>query len=157
MWLDADLLITNPAITLEDLWYQAVKWPMEQKIVLPYEHNGHNATVIMARSCDLVYDFFWAANNTGRKLFLGHDWVEMEAMRYFAQTPPYDNLIAYLSAKKLCPILHTEYIEAGLPERVSSKYGWAEGDFALHLSALHIDRRVELAREYSARFPCESA
>lgn len=149
IWLDSDMLLTNIEPSIDEL-----TWESPHALILPFEHNAHNATVIIMRSNDLTYDFAWAVNNTGRKLFLGHDWVEMEAMRYFLMTPPYEDLVTYISAKRLCPILHSEYIDAGLPARVSEKYSWEEGDWSLHLSALHINRRIELAQEWSTRFPC---
>jgi hypothetical protein len=148
IWLDADMIITDYEPSIDDL-----TWSAPHELILPYEHNGINATVIIARSTERVYDFMWAVNNTGRKLFLYHDWKEMEAMRYFLMTPPYEDMVTYISAKRLCPILHTEYIDAGVPAKVSEKYGWSEGDFALHLSALSVERRTELAREYAARYP----
>lgn len=149
VWLDSDMILTDIGPSIDDL-----TWGAPQDLILPYEHNGINATVIVMRSNERTYDFTWAVENTGRKLFLSHDWKEMEAMRYFLMTPPYEDMVTYISAKRLCPILHTEYIDAGLPARVAEKYGWEEGDWALHLSALNIERRVELAREYSVRFPC---
>lgn len=151
VWLDADMVITNFESDLDDLTWQA-----PHQLVIGHDHNGHNTTVIIARSSDLMFDFMWACNNTGRKLFLGHDWVEMEAMRYFLQTPPYDDQMfaTWISCKRLCPILHTEYVDAGLPAKVSQKYGWEEGDWSVHLSALHISRRVELAKQFAERFPC---
>lgn len=146
IWLDADLLVTNPEYSADHFMNQRP----HSAIVLPYDWNGHNSTVIMAESFDRVWDYFWSCNNTGRKLFLNHDWVEMEAMRYFAMTPPYnDDFIGYLHAKQLCALRWEEYVDAGVPERVSKKYGWEQGDFALHLSALPLDRRVELAKDYS--------
>ena len=141
VWLDADLLVTNKAVPV-----QSFRSP---GVTVPFDHNGINATVIIANSTDLVYDFFWAVNNTGRKLFLGHDWKEMEAMRYFSQTPPYDKLLTYYSIKELCPILADEYIEAGLPRKVSGKYGWVPGDWTMHLSALPLEVRIDRARYYA--------
>lgn len=138
VWLDADMVITNDDKTLP----LAESW---SSIMMPYDFNGHNATVIAADSTDLTYDFFWAANNSGRKMFLNHDWFEMEAMRYFAMTPPYNDMIGYRSVKRLCPILHKEYLPY-VPERVSAKYGWQPGDWSCHLSAFAIEKRVELAQ-----------
>lgn len=153
-WLDADMVITNDSVSLERLlkivmherefegqWEPATYWP----ITMPYDFNGHNATFIGVESTEKTYDFMWAANNSGRKMFLNHDWYEMEAMRYFAMTPPYNEIIGYRSVKRLCPILHKEYLPY-VPERVSAKYGWAPGDWSCHLSAFHIEKRVELAQ-----------
>lgn len=149
VWLDADLVITDFEPSID-----ALTWGSLSELIIGYDWNAHNTTVIVARSTPRMYDFMWSVNNTGRKLFLGHDWVEMEAMRYFLQTPPYEDMVTYISCKRLCPILHKEYIDAGVPERVSEKYGWEPGDFAVHLSALHIERRAELARSFAEQHPC---
>lgn len=142
-WLDNDLLVTNQAVKLEDLMTDA-------PITVPYDWNSHNATVIIARSSPLVRDYFWACENTGRKLFLNHDWVEMEAMRYFAQTPPYNHILGYQSAKLLCP-LHPGAYRPYVPDAITQPYDWEPGAFSIHLSALPQDRRVELAMEYAAK------
>jgi len=144
VWLDADGLLTAPEISLDDLLAQAPK----TDIIMPFDHNTHNATVIISRSTDLVWDFWWACRNTGWGLFGKHPWAEMEAARYFSSKPPYENLIGYMSIKTLCGILPEQY-EPYLPTRVSAQYGWKPGDFFLHLSALHIDRRIEIARQYA--------
>jgi hypothetical protein len=137
VWLDADLLVTNYAIPI-------AKWTDQTPcgLVLPYDANGHNATVIMAKNTDLTYDFLWACNNAGRTMFIRHDWAEMEAMRYFLQTPPYDYLATYFSVKALCGMPRGQY---PIPGRVMDKYTWAPGDFALHLSALSLEKRIGIA------------
>jgi hypothetical protein len=149
-WLDADLLITNYEVKIES---KMVLVPDTAHITIPADWNGHNSTVIIARNTGLVRRYFWACNNTGRKRFLKDDWVEMEAMRYFAQTPPYDKILAYRSVKELCPVLGKEY-EPQVPSWVSQSYSWEPGDWTLHLSALSLDRRIELAREYAEKNPC---
>ena len=147
VWLDADMLITNYAVSVNDLA------GVGAGVILPYDHNGVNATVIIAENRPVVYDFFWAVNNSGRKMFMNHDWKEMEAMRYFQQSPPYEYLVGYRSVKDLCPILHREYLPY-LPERVGERYGWEPGAWSLHLSALPIERRTALAAEYAEKYPC---
>lgn len=146
IWLDADLLVTDTSVPLTRFHHaeHSASWPL----VLPYDYNGHNATVIMAKSCPLIQQFFWACNNTGRKFFLKHDWAEMEAMRYFLQTQPYFGMAWYMSAKKLCALKIDEY-EPYVPREISQEYAWEPGDFALHLSALTIERRIELAKFYT--------
>lgn len=144
VWLDADLSVTNFEIPVSR-WFD--RHP-DNDVIMPYDFNGFNATVILARSTQLAYDYFWAANNSGRKMFLNHDWYEMEAMRYFRMTPPYDNLVGFESIKELCPILHMEYVPY-VPEAVSAKYGWEPGDFSAHMSAFDISKRVELAQRFA--------
>lgn len=141
IWLDADLLVTN--VELPPPAHYGI-----HEINLPYDYNGHNATVIDVLTTAEMRAFLWAVNNTGRRFFLDHPWKEMEAMRYFLQTPPHQFSVDYVSAKRLCALLTNEY-EPYVPHEVSAPYQWEPGDFALHLSALPLDRRVELARYYS--------
>jgi hypothetical protein len=142
-WIDADCLITNPGIPLESF--------RSNGVTIGYDHNGIHSTIFQAHATPLVYDFFWACNNTGRKFFLAHDWHEMESMRYFSQTPPYDKLLSYRSIKELCPILGPEYVQFGLPARVSAKYSWEPGDFSCHLSAMPLERRIQMAQQVLER------
>lgn len=145
VWIDADALITNPEIRLEDL---LDRFP-DKGIVTGYDHNGHHTTVIMARNTQTVKEYLWACNNTGRPLFMQHPWHEMEAMRYFAQTPPYNNLLGYLSIKEICGILVEEYQQYGNPDWLAQQYAWKPKDFILHLSALSLPRRIQLATFYA--------
>lgn len=147
-WLDADLVVTNPGLSIEDLW-KPTHYPAGD-ILMPYDWNGTNATVIIARHTKAVIKYLWASENTGRMLFLRHPWREMEANRYFRMTPPYEDLIAYVPAKILCALLPGAYLPY-VPTEVTEDDEWAPGDFAIHLSALPLERRIELAREYAAK------
>lgn len=145
IWLDADLLITNRSIRIEDLTGAV---PTNKDIVLGYDTNGHHSTVFFVRNTQRARDFIWACNNAGRSMFIEHPWHEMEAMRYFLQTPPYNTIAHYLSAKRLCPILHEEY-RPHIPADIGLEYKWEPGDWALHLSAMSLEKRVELAEKYA--------
>lgn len=154
VWIDSDALITNYDIPITE-WTNRVK-PYSRNgdnrywcgadIIMPFDFNGNNSTVIMARRTDAAFDYLWAVNNAGRTMFLKHDWAEMEAMLRFRLAPPYDGIVQTYSAKELCAIPPREY---PVPARTRVPYEWSEGDWCLHLSALHIDRRVELARRYA--------
>lgn len=146
VWLDADLLVTNPAIPIEHFTMN-----VPHGIITGYDFNGTHTTVIMARNHPTVRKFLHACNSIGRRLFLNHPWHEMESFKHFAEQPPYKGLIGYRSAKELCAILADEYVPFGNPLSVSGEYKWAPGDFALHLSALPTEKRVELAREYAEK------
>lgn len=144
VWIDSDALITNKAIRLESFLQQS-----PHDLIVGYDYNGIHTTVIIMRTTDLMRDFLFACNNAGRKYFLTHPWHEMEAMRYFLGTPPYRDAVKYLSVKQLCPILHTEYERFGLPADVASTYSWEPKDFILHLSALSLERRIQLAYHFA--------
>ena len=142
MWIDADALVTNYEIPIEQ--YRS------PGVTMGYDHNGFHSTVFIAHSTELVYNYFWSANNLGRRFFLAHDMHEMESLRYFAGTPPYDKLLTFYSAKELCSILATEYVDSGQPLKVSGQFAWTKGDWILHLSALPLQRRIERAGEYAS-------
>lgn len=146
VWLDADLLITNPAVTIESFVQN-----VPHGIVTGYDFNGTHTTVIMARNHPQVRKFFHACNTIGRRLWLNDPWHEMTSLKHFAQQPPYIGLVGYRSAKELCSILADEYVQHGNPLSVSGEYKWEPGDFALHLSALSTEKRIEFAREYAEK------
>jgi hypothetical protein len=136
-WLDADLLVTNHDIPLETI--------RSHGLSVCRDFNGLNTTVMLAHTTPQLREMIWAVNNTGRKFFLAHDWHEMESLRYFQMTEPYNKMLTYHSVKDVCPILGPEY---PLPEWLWKAYNWERGDWMLHLSALHPQRRIERAREY---------
>ncbi len=142
IWLDADLMITNDNIP-PSRWTDAT----DAGVIVPFDFNSHNATVMIAQNTKLVYDFLWASNNAGRTMFLKHDWAEMWAMREFSLMPPYTNILHHVSIKELCALLPGVYLPA-LPARVSAGYEWEQGDFACHLAALPLARRIELAKSF---------
>lgn len=139
-WFDADMLVTNYDYRL----------PLSMaSIVLPYDTNGMNATVILASQSRLTRDFLWAANNAGRTMFLKHDWAEMEAMRYFSQTPPYHHeFIQYHSVQTLCAMPPGVY---PIPEVSRKQYEWTPESLAVHFSALDVPTRVQMAKEWVER------
>lgn len=145
IWLDADLVVTNRDVDLCDVWLTR----STEQVILCYDWNGFNSTVQIVRSTPLTQAYYWACNNTGRDLFLYHGWHEMEALRYFSSKPPYDKLVGHESVKRLCAVLPDEYVGAGVPRPIMEPYAWRPGDFAVHLSALSLERRIELARQYS--------
>lgn len=157
MWADADALITNSDIRIEDVLLSErhdCKNPAcgglhEHDVVVGYDHNSHHTTVFFVRNTPQAQRYIWACNNTGRRLFITHPWSEMEAMRYFCQLPPYHNLLGWLPIKKLCGIKLSEYEKFGLPAWMAQPYGWEPGDWILHLSALSYERRTQLATWYS--------
>jgi hypothetical protein len=154
VWLDSDLIITNPEIPLARWTDDVAPYAREPNgttsgadLIMPYDFNGNNATVIIARNTDAAYNYVWSSNDAGRTMFLKHDWAEMEALLRFREAPPYDGIVHAVSAKELCA-LHPGAYEP-LPKRRTAAYEWETGDFAVHLAALSLERRIELAQHYS--------
>jgi hypothetical protein len=138
------MVVTNPEHDLT-VWLKTTAYDL----ITGYDWNGFNTTVQIVRSCNLTQMFYWACNNTGRNLYGYHDWHEMQTMRYFLQTAPYNSMYACESVKFFASILPEEYIPFGVPAPVMKPFAWEPGDFAVHLSALSLPRRIELARQYS--------
>jgi hypothetical protein len=154
VWLDSDLVVTNPDIPLTRWTDEIAPYRRERAgetsgadVIMPYDYNGNNATVIIARNTDAAYNYLWSSNDAGRVMFLKHDWAEMESLLRFRLAPPYDCIVHAVSAKELCA-LHPGAYEP-LPKRRTAPYEWAAGDFAVHLAALPLPRRVQLAQHYA--------
>ena len=158
VWLDSDLVITNYEIPLEKFFNGklAANGIGEDgrgfvgDIILSYDVNGLHATVIMMRRSSQTLGFAYANGEAGMRYFGLDDWSDQLSMRMFLATPPYQWLIWYHSVKTLCAQPPDTYLHT--PERARKPYEWSEGDFALHLSALPIVRRIELAKDYIERY-----
>lgn len=152
VWLDSDLVITNYNIPLERFLNSKPGTdddvPQYGDIILTRDPNGLHGTVIMMRRSGLTLGFAWANANAGDTLYRGHDWSDMMSSRFFLQTPPYQELVHYHSVKTLCAMPPNMY---PIPRRAVRFYEWEEGCFALHLSALSIPKRIEIAKEYCER------
>ena len=153
MWLDSDQLITNYDVPITQWTEGLVPYTVARDgtttgkdVIMPYDFNGNNSTTIIARNTDLAYNYLYASNDAGRTIFLTHDWAEMEAMLRFRLAPPYTGIVQTYSAKELCALHPGEY--RPLPDRRTAAYEWAPGDFSVHLAALPMPRRLELARQY---------
>jgi hypothetical protein len=156
VWLDADQLITNYDIPITRWTGNLEPYRIERDgrtsgkdVVMPFDFNGNNSTTIIARNTDAAFNYLWSCNDAGRVMYLSHYWAEMEAMLRFRLAPPYDGIVQTYSAKELCALHPGEY---RLPKRRTAAYEWAPGDFSVHLSALAIQRRVELARYYAETY-----
>jgi hypothetical protein len=143
VWADADMLFCNYDIPIS-------RWMTpDTNLLLPFDPNGHNATVIGCRNSVLVRDFLWASNNAGRTMFLRHDWEQMQAMRFFLETPPYAGMAKYVSVKEVCGMPPNVY---PIPDVTRKQYEWEPGDLAVHFSALTLDLRVQMAKKWVVEY-----
>ena len=145
VWMDADLVLTNRDITLESFFD---RFP-DKGVMVEEDHNGFHSTVIFARNQPLVLDYFHAANTVGRSFYLGDAWHEMQALRNFWLDNRYHDLVGFMRVKDACPIYRPEYVQFGLPMDIDPENNWAPGDFALHLGALNLGRRMRLAEHFA--------
>jgi hypothetical protein len=158
VWLDSDLVITNYDIPLEKFFNSKLAadgigengMGFVGDIILSYDCNGLHATVIMMRRSSQTLGFAYANGEAGMRYHITDDWSDQLTMRMFLATPPYQWLPWFHSVKTLCaqpPGIYTH-----TPERARKPYEWSEGDFALHLSALPIAKRIELAQEWIEKY-----
>jgi hypothetical protein len=158
VWFDSDLLITNYDIPLEKFFNGKLAEDgigedgrgFLGDIILTYDVNGLHATVIMMRRSSQTLGFSYANGEAGMRYFMTDDWSDQLSMRMFLETPPYQWLIWYHSVKSLCAMTPDTYTH--IPERARKPYEWGEGDFALHLSAMSIEKRIELSKQWVERY-----
>jgi len=154
VWFDADLLITDYETPLEKFFNekrQGTDAPDSTlgDIILTHDCNGLHATVIMMRRTAYTLGFAWANANAGQRYFQTDDWSDQLSMRFFLATPPYSYMVWFHSVRTLCAMVPDTYRE---PKRARQIYEWDEKEsLALHLSALPIARRIEIANEYVER------
>lgn len=153
VWMDSDLVITNYEIPLEKFFNGLPGSDDESSnlgdIILTRDVNGLHATVIMMRRSALTLGFAWANANAGKTYYQEDGWADQLSMRLFLGTPPYRELVWYHSVRSLCAMPPNTY---PIPEVARRIYEWDKDEsLALHLSALSITKRIEIASEYIER------
>lgn len=153
VWIDADCLITNYAVPLEKFMNgygaDAGPGPLLGDVIIPHDVNGLHPTVIMMRSSVLTRGLSWACANMGQTMFQQHDWDDIMAFRFYFATEPYRPLLwDQHSAQVLCAMHPGLY---PIPPDVRAQYEWNHESLSLHLSALDMDKRLLLAKEYAER------
>ena len=157
VWFDSDLLITDFETPLEKFFNSKTAEDgvgpdgrgFLGDIILTNDVNGLHATVIMVRRSPLGLGFVWANGNAGKTYFMRDGWGDQLSMRMFLQTPPYRDLVWYHSVKTLCAMPPNTY---PIPDAARTIYEWDQKEsLALHLSALSIPKRIEIASQYIER------
>ena len=158
VWMDADCLVTNYEIPLLKFTNEhGAQWDQENgggpylgDVILAKDRNGLHPTVIMARASELTLDLMWACGHAGKTMFQQHDWNDIMAFRFFLATPDYASLVWYHPIKTLCASHPGAYPDH--PKRTRHRYDWTPESLTLHLSALSLPRRIELAQEYVEKY-----
>lgn len=140
VWFDSDCLVTNYDVPLESF--------LTNDIVLPYDVNGLHPTIIMVRRTPLTVGYLWMNKEAGMRYYLTDYWSDNWSQRMALATPPYSGLVDYYSAQKLCAMPPGIY---PIPEETRELYEWDESSLTLHLSALTIEQRIAIAKEYTER------
>jgi hypothetical protein len=144
VWIDADCVVTNYELPLTK-WLNGMDGEGSYigDLVLAKDVNGLHPTIIMVRNTKTTRGLIWACGNAGRTMYMQHDWSDILAFRFFLDTPPYDHLVMYYSAKELCAMPPSVYT---IPPDVRAEYEWDQDSWTLHLSALTIEKRIEFAK-----------
>jgi hypothetical protein len=135
LWMDADALVTNPEISIED------RLAGEGGLTICSDLFGLNGGVFLFDESALGQQLLYAISVISQSM--GN---EQAAITYLSAIEPYQGLIHVKPQRWMNSYLNEEY---GRPAWWMGN--WEPGDFILHLPALSLERRVELAREYSVR------
>jgi hypothetical protein len=138
LWLDADVLITNP---------KPITWILEENhaadVFLTADVNGLNAGVMFIRNTPWSKAFFYACSNHGKTLFGDRPNGEQQALQHFSSVYPYAGIVHYVPQRELNSYHPDAYDYPNC--RLAS---WQSGDFALHLPSLPNEDRVEILKQY---------
>jgi hypothetical protein len=153
VWVDGDLLPTNYNIPLTKFMNQGKASTGKDEIqlgdlILPFDCNSLHPTVIMARCTTKMRGLMFELTGIGQRTFGPLEWSDNFALRFAIDTPPYREAVWWHSAKDLCaqhPGLYP------IPSDVRAEYDWTSESWALHLSALPLGQRIEIAKDYCDR------
>lgn len=154
VWLDADCLVTRFDRPLTD-WmhdyakgFDAAPEGLIGDVVLAKDVNGLHPTVIMVRNCLRTRGLIYACRDGGTRMWQMHSWADIMAFRFYFATPPYEHLPVYHWARELCAMHPGAY---DIPADVRAEHEWTPESLTLHLSALSIEERCRIAKEYVER------
>ena len=154
VWMDADCVVTNYNIPLEKFMNGRGYDPEDDSdaalgdIILAHNVDGLHPTVIMVRNNARMLGLIWHCSEAGDRMFRQHNWSDIMALRFILDTQPYSPCLWTHSITALCAQHPGIY---GMPKRVSTEYDWRPESLTLHLSALPMKKRIELAQEYIDR------
>lgn len=138
LWLDADVLITNP---------KPITWILDENkaadIFLTADINGLNAGVMLVRNTPWSKAFFFACSNHGKTLFADRPNGEQQAIQHFSSVYPYAGIVEYVPQREL-----NSYHPGAYDYPNCRTAAWQKGDFALHLPSLPNEDRINILKEY---------
>lgn len=110
-WTDADSLIMNSSIRIEDFVIDT-----EQDLLIAKDGNGINAGHFIIRSCPWSVDFLQKVWNSNE--FINHPWWEQAAIAHLLNDPTTEAHVKYLAQSQIN----------------SAPNIYKDGDFVLHFS-----------------------
>jgi hypothetical protein len=138
LWLDADVLITNP---------KPITWILDENpaadVFLTADVNGLNAGVILIRNTPWSKAYFYACRTHGKTLFGDRPNGEQQALQHFSSAYPYAGIVHYVPQREL------NSYHAGAYDYPNCRLAsWQQGDFALHLPSLPNEDRILILKQY---------
>ena len=93
VWCDADALITSPHRKIEDFYGD---------VIISADLHGTNTGVFIARNEPLVRQLFFVINGQyGHEHFGNHPWGEQAAFIHLTSSPPYNQLVRWVTQRSL--------------------------------------------------------
>lgn len=151
VWVDADCLFTNYERPLTD-WMNECSGDDSTyvgDVVLAKDVNGLHPTVIMVRNSLRTRGLIYACRDGGTRMWQLHSWSDIMALRFYLATEPYSHLPVYHWARELCAMPVGVYTT--IPDDVRREHEWTPESLTLHLSALSLEERCKIAKQYLER------
>ncbi len=136
MWLDADTILTNHHIRIEDRLGS-------EKFVLSTDLHGINAGVMIARNHVLTRELLLSIIQAEKGLFDKHPHREQEMLSHYLASPHYEHLATILPQRMMNAFPHELYGR-------STQYpgNWHQGDWIIHFPGMRMFGRLEAMPPY---------
>jgi glycosyl transferase family (putative galactosyltransferase) len=142
VWMDSDLIITNPDIGLETVIHSSSGLP---SLILSHDMNGINNGVLFFRNCPWTDRFLklWSA---ARPFYAQYPNPEQSALAHILYREPKEQWDCR-------PQHQFNSYRYELSGRQFPEGQWLPGDFILHFAGLPYQMRLTVMREHLAKLP----
>jgi hypothetical protein len=139
MWIDADAMITNHHIRIEDRLG-------DEKFVIAADLHGINSGVFIARNHLETRELVLSMINLGEKLLKDHPFREQECLNRYLGFDRYRRMVTVLPQRMLNAVVNAYYQR---PEGFAGD--WRPGDWILHFPGISMADRLRIVPEYVAQ------
>lgn len=129
VWMDADVLVTNPEIRLEA--FMAMIKP-DAFMFIGHDFQNLNAGILIIRNCPIAHEFLQDVWN--KTEYINHIWWEQAAIIELQKTPKYNPYIHILPHEHINIMNSFHY-------QIDPRVHWLPGDFCIHFAGIH-DRNI---------------
>lgn len=136
MWIDADAMITNHNIRIEDRLG-------DEKFVITSDLHGINSGVFIARNHIETKELLLSMINLGEELTGKHPFREQEALNRYLSFDHYKKMVTLLPQRMMNAVINPYYQR---PPGFSGN--WQPGDWILHFPGISMEDRCRVAPEY---------